>query len=69
MSRVELKRLVDEATQEEQQFLFVCLAEKLHPNSPEQLREIDRRLDDMAAGMNRLSLEDFEQRIDRGNSR
>ena len=67
MSTAELKRLVDSATAEEQQFLFICLSEKLYPNSHEQLEEMDRRMQDMEAGKKRLSLEEFEKRLDRGS--
>ena len=67
MSAAELKRIVDEATVEEQQFLFVCLAEKLHPHSHEELQGLDRRLADMDTGKHRLSLDEFERRLDRAN--
>jgi len=65
MSWAELKRIVDDATEEEQQFLFVCLSEKLRSHSPERLKQLDRRLADMSAGRKRLSLDQFEQRLDR----
>jgi len=67
MSTAELKRIVDDATVEEQRFLFICLAEKMQPHSQEELQELDRRLTDIDAGKNRLSLEEFEQRLDRTN--
>ena len=38
MSTAELKRIVDDATVEEQQFLFVCLSEKLQARSQEELK-------------------------------
>jgi hypothetical protein len=53
MSTVEMKRLVEEATAEEQQFLFVCLSEKLYAKSREQLEDLDRRLNEMEAGEKR----------------
>ena len=65
MSTAELKRIVDDATVEEQQFLFVCLSEKLRAHSQEELRELDRRLADLDAGRKRLSLDEFERRLDR----
>jgi len=65
MSLAELKRIVDDATVEEQQFLFVCLSEKLQAHSQEELEELDRRLADMDAGKKRLSLHEFEKRLDR----
>ena len=65
MSTAELKRIVDDATAEEQQFLFVCLSEKLHAHSQEELEELDRRLAEMNAGKRRLSLGEFEKRLDR----
>ena len=55
MSTAELKKIVDDATDEEQQFLFACLSEKLHAHSQEELKELDRRLADMDAGKKRLS--------------
>jgi hypothetical protein len=67
MSTVEMKRLVEEATAEEQQFLFVCLSEKLYPKSHEQLEDLDRRLNELEAGEKRLSLEEFEKRLDQSN--
>jgi len=67
MSTAELKRIVDDATVEEQRFLFICLAEKMQPHSQAELQELDRRLTDIDAGKNRLSLEEFEQRLDRTN--
>ena len=67
VSTAELKRIVDDATVEEQRFLFVCLAEKMQPHSQEELQELDRRLADMDAGKNRLSLEEFEKRLDAAN--
>ena len=67
MSMVELKRIVDDATVEERQFLFVCLSEKLHPNSPKELEKLDRRMADLEAGKKRLSLEEFEKRLDEQN--
>lgn len=65
MSRAELKRMVEESTAEEQQFLFVCLAEKLDPNSQQQVEGMDQRLADMDSGRKRLTLEEFEERLDR----
>jgi len=67
MSTAELKRIVDDATVEEQQFLFVCLSEKLQARSQEELKELDRRLADLDAGNKRLSLDEFERRLDRLN--
>ncbi len=67
MSTAELKSMVDAATVEEQQFLFVCLSEKLRAHSQEELSELDRRLADMDTGKKRLSLEEFERRLDRPN--
>jgi len=67
MSTAELKRIVDNATAEKRRFLFVCLAEKMQPHSQEDLQELDQRLADMDAGNKRLSLEEFEQRLDRTN--
>lgn len=64
MSTLELKRLVDEATPEEQQFLFVCLSEKLSALGPSELEELDRRWAEMEAGHKRLSLAEFEKRLD-----
>jgi hypothetical protein len=64
MSTVELKRLVDDATAEERQFLFVCLSEKLQSHAQEEMKELDRRLGDMEAGKKRLSLDEFERRLD-----
>lgn len=49
-----------------QQFLFVCLSERLRPNSPEQLEELDRRMEDMDAGRKKLSLAEFEHRLNAG---
>ena len=65
MSTVELKRIVDEATPEEQEFLFICLSERLYPTTKEQLEEFDHRLTEMGAGKGRLSLEEFERRLDK----
>jgi hypothetical protein len=65
VSTAELKRIVDNATAEEQQFLFVCLSEKLYANTQEQLEEIDRRAAEMGAGKKRLPLAEFERRLDR----
>ena len=64
MSTVELKRLVDDATAEERQFLLVCLSEKLQSHEQEEMKELDRRLGDMEAGKKRLSLDEFERRLD-----
>ncbi len=64
VSTIELKRIVDEAAEEEQQFLFVCLSEKLYPHSQQNLNELDRRFDELDAGKKRLSLEEFEKRLD-----
>ena len=65
VSTAELKRIVDDATVEERQFLFVCLSEKLSAHKPEELRELDRRLADLGAGRKRLPLAEFETRLDR----
>jgi hypothetical protein len=65
MSTAELKRIVDNATAEEQHFLFVCLSEKLYPNTQEQLHELDRRREEMEAGKRILPLAEFEKRLDR----
>jgi hypothetical protein len=65
MSTAELKQIVDDATEEQQQFLFVCLAEKLHVHTQEKMRELDGRSADLNAGKNRVSLEEFEKRLDR----
>jgi hypothetical protein len=67
MSTAELKRIVDDATAEEQQFLFVCLSEKLQAHSQEQLKELDERLAELDAGKKGLSLDEFERRLDRPN--
>jgi hypothetical protein len=64
MSRAELERLVNDASTEEQEFLFVYLSERLRPNTNHQLEELDKRLDDLNAGKKRLSLEAFEKRLD-----
>ncbi len=64
VSRAELKRFVDEATVEEQQFLFVCLSEKLNAHTQQELEELDRRSDEVQAGKKRLSLQEFENRLD-----
>jgi hypothetical protein len=69
MSTAELKRIVDDATVEEQQFLFVCLSEKLYAHSQEDLKELDRRAADMEGGKKRLSLDEFEKRLDRPGQR
>jgi hypothetical protein len=66
MSTAELKRIVDDATEEEQQFLFACLAEKLQAHREEELLELDRRLAELETGNKRLSLEEFERRLDHG---
>jgi len=68
MSTAELKRIVDDATEEEQQFLFVCLSEKMRAPSPSELEELDRRSADLAKGKKRLSVDEFEKRLD-GSSR
>jgi hypothetical protein len=65
MSTAEMKRIVDNATAEEQHFLFVCLSEKLYPNTQEQLHGLDRRREEMEAGKGTLSLAEFEKRLDR----
>ena len=62
-----MQRIVEGATAEEQQFLFVCLSEKLCAHSREELAEFDRRLDDLQAGKKRLSLEEFEARVDQAH--
>jgi hypothetical protein len=67
MSTAELKRIVDDATVEEQQFLFVCLSEKLRAHSQRDLEELDRRSTDLEAREKGLSLEEFEKRLDRPN--
>jgi hypothetical protein len=67
VSTAELKRIVDDATEEEQQFLFVCLSEKLYAHSQSELSELDRRLAGLGAGEKRLSLEEFEKRLDRSS--
>jgi hypothetical protein len=67
MSTAELRQIVEDATAEERQFLFVCLSEKLCPHSEEELQELDRRLDDLDAGRKRLSLDEFEKRLDGPN--
>jgi hypothetical protein len=66
VSTAELKRIVDDATVEEQQFLFACLSEKLQAHSQEELKELDRRLANLDAGKKRLSLDEFERRLDQG---
>jgi hypothetical protein len=65
MSKAELKRIVDDATSEEQQFLFICLSEKLRAHGEKELSELDQRLADLEAGRKRLSLDEFERRLDR----
>ena len=65
MSTAELKSFVDHASDAEKRFLFVYLAETLNPNSAEQTAEWDRRMKEMDAGKKRVSLQDFEKRLDR----
>jgi hypothetical protein len=65
MTAAELKRVVEDDTIEEQQYLFVCLSEKLCPHTPEELTELDRRSAELEAGKKRLLLEGFEERLDR----
>jgi len=69
MSTAELKRIVDDATVEEQQFLFGGLSEKLRAHGQQQLEELDRRSTKLAAGRKRLSLEEFEKRLDEPTQR
>ena len=64
VSTAELKRIVEDATPEEQRFLFVCLSEKLHGHSEEELKELDERLADLDSGRERLSLAEFEKRLE-----
>jgi hypothetical protein len=64
MSTAELKQIVENATAEEQEFLFVCLSEKLFPHSRAELEELDRRSAELAEGKKRLSQEEFEKRLD-----
>ena len=61
-----MKRIVDDATEEEQQFLFVCLSEKLRTHNEGELRELDDRLAELEAGEKRLSLQEFEKRLEQG---
>ena len=67
MSKAELKRIVDDATSEEQEFLFICLSEKLCAHDQEHLRQLDERLAEMEGGKKRLPLEEFERRLDSTN--
>jgi hypothetical protein len=67
MSTAQLQRIVDEATEEEQQFLFVGLSERLYAHRQEELEELDRRMAELDAGKKRLSLEEFEKRLDQPN--
>ena len=60
-----MKRIVENATAEEQHFLFVCLSEKLYPNTQKQLHELDRRREEMESGKRTLLLAEFEKRLDR----
>ncbi|PWU20182.1 MAG: hypothetical protein C5B50_04645 [Verrucomicrobia bacterium] len=64
MSKAELKRIVDDASEEEQHFLFVCLSEKLYPHSAGEMEEMDQRLEDLKNGKRRLSLSEFEKRLE-----
>ncbi len=65
MSMTELKEIVENATVDERQFLFVCLSEKLSANDPAETQEWDHRLNEMEAGEKRLSLDEFDERLDR----
>jgi hypothetical protein len=65
VSTAELKRIVDDATPEERRFLFVSLSEKLHERSEDELKELDERLADLDSGRKRLSLQEFEKRLER----
>lgn len=63
VSTAELKRIVDDATPEQCRFLFVCLSEKLHGYTDKELGELDNRLSELDSGKKRLSLAEFEKRL------